>query len=179
MPSECIWVMPLLNLIKLFTPFSVLRVYFLFLLREMFSQHNCWTCMCKESYQEGEKWKAKRQFKAFWKYIYWSYRSYPRIHSGMTTSLVLLDTVTFLQVEEENKGDEKRWCITWTEHIYVNLCYNNVFCWTAESLFVQDVLLSAQKQYYMCCLHTSSRLVQEWRGWSSRIVLANNIHQRN
>lgn len=103
--AMCIWVMPLLKLIKLFTPFSVLRVYFLCLLREMCSQHNCWTCMCKGSYQEGEKWKTKRQSKAFWKYLYLSCRSYPRINSGRPRSLMWLDTVTFLQVEEEKKED--------------------------------------------------------------------------
>lgn len=83
----------------------------------MSSQHNCWTYMCKENYQKGEKWKAKRQFKAFWKYIYWSCRSYLRIHSGMTRSLVSFDTVTFLQVGEAKKGEKKWCCSTWTEHI--------------------------------------------------------------
>lgn len=110
----CIWVMPLLNLIKLFTPFSVLRVYFLCLLREMCSQHNCWTCMCKESYQEREKWKAKGQFQAFWKDIYWSCRSYLRIHSGMTRSLVLFDAQLHFYKWKKKREKKMLYHLEWT-----------------------------------------------------------------
>lgn len=90
---------------------------FVCFLREMCSQHNCWTCICKETYQEGEKWKEKRQFKAFRKYIKWSCSRYLGINDGMNRSLMLFDTqLYFLQIGGKKKREKKRNCIIWNEH---------------------------------------------------------------
>lgn len=81
-------------------------MYFVCLLREMCSQRNYWTRMCKESYQEGEKWK-KRQFQVFGKYIKWSCTMYLGINCGMNRSLVLFDTqLHFLQLGKQRREKE-------------------------------------------------------------------------
>lgn len=73
--------------------------------------------MCKESYQEGEKWEEKRQFKAFGIYIKRSCTRYLGINCGMNRLPVLFDIqLNFLQIGEKKKGEKKINCKIWTEH---------------------------------------------------------------